>query len=109
MSGVTQNYPCEVGFRNSNIDIMHVLTLKKVLLEKKDLSLKKIYQYHLMKTENIELSGYNSLSIQWTPGSQIYRSNKKIILRQTRQVYNGPRVVKFISAKRKKILVKNDF
>ena len=27
----------------------------------------------------------------------------------TRQVYNGPRVVKFISARRKKFLVKNDF
>ena len=28
---------------------------------------------------------------------------------QTRQVYNGPQVVKFISAKSKKKLVKNDF
>ena len=27
----------------------------------------------------------------------------------TRQVYNGPRVVKFISAKSKKFWVKNDF
>ena len=27
----------------------------------------------------------------------------------TRQVYNGPRVVKFIAAKRKKILVEIDF
>ena len=28
---------------------------------------------------------------------------------KTRQVYNGPQVVKFISTVRKKILVKNDF
>ena len=32
-----------------------------------------------------------------------------MIFEQTRQVYNGPRVVKFISAYRKKFLVKNDF
>ena len=33
----------------------------------------------------------------------------RIIYVRTREVYNGPRVVKFISAVRKQFLVKNDF
>ena len=41
----------------------------------------------------------------------LYRNPSIIqsILKTTRQVYNGPRVVKFITAKGKKLLVKNDF
>ena len=34
---------------------------------------------------------------------------RKLKAGETRQVYNGPRLVKFISAKRKFFLVKNDF
>ena len=38
-----------------------------------------------------------------------FTNYQSIITEITRQVYNGPRVVKIISAKGKKNLVKNDF
>ena len=43
------------------------------------------------------------------PKVNVYINMKYIKYNKKRQVYNGPRVVKFISAKSKKFWVKNDF
>ena len=51
---------------------------------------------------------YTHAKNQEDPQSCFGEKAKKV-LKKTRQVYNGPWVVKFISADRKQFLVKNDF
>ena len=52
---------------------------------------------------------YTHVKNQEDPQSCFGEKAKKVKKKQTRQVYNGPWVVKFISADRKQFLVKNDF
>ena len=66
--------------------------------------------YHGSKSDILKI--FAPYSIDSLPASE---SDSAIIIemsptiRSTRKIYNGPRVVKFISAKSKKIFVKNNF
>ena len=74
----------------------------------------KIKKFVHCQSSLLNLYIYWGCWIYWINNLQILlylpvSSQDKIIADITKQVYNGPRVVKFISAKGKKNLVKNDF